>query len=384
MASKRKEVAKEATRAPHVQSKKAKRDPMAEQFREIIDAWEMAPVSEEVKKMLAEILPCSLGEFSDQRHKFQERVVDAVAGIMTEAEAAFNKEIKDTHAQQDEAVKEKPLREKEATEATANVEAAKVETQRLKTLLAESATTFRARTTSLVEAEEAKKLDAQKSQEAGKKKADFETALEDLRFLKTISAEEAEGSVKQDELVKLLKKYKFEESMLIALPAALAKPPDARGQFDLMAIGQLETEIGKKVAEQESVLLAAKPGQDKCDAVVREAQERLNESRSAQKVAARNFDTASKHQTTCEEALTVAQKAVRALANSLKRLAGAVNSAEAELEIFQQGPLETFKQLRERTTPPPVLEEEVPAPPAVEDQAMEDVQEAEVPAVAAC
>jgi len=335
--------------------------------------------------MLAEILPCSLGEFSDQRHKFQERVVDAVAGIMTEAEAAFNKEIKDTRAQQDEAVKEKPLREKEATEATANMEAAKVETQRLKMLLAESATTFRARTTSLIEAEEAKKLDAQKSQEAGKNKADFETALEDLRFLKTISPEEAkEASVKQDELVKLLKKYKFEESMLIALPAALAKAPDARGQFDLMAIGQLETEIGKKVSEQESVLLAAKPGQDKCDAVVREAQERLNESRSAQKVAARSFDTASKHQSTCEEGLTVAQKAVRGLANSLKRLAGAVNSAEAELEIFQQGPLETFKQLRERTTPPPVAEEEVPVPPAVEDQAMEDVQEAEVPAVAAC
>jgi len=302
---------------------------------------------------------------------------------MAEAEAAFNKEINDTRTQQDEAVKEKPLREKEAAEAAAKMEAAKNETQRLRTLLADSAIAFRARTTSLAEAEDAKKLDAQKSQEAGKKKADFETALEDLRFLKTISAEEPEGSVKQDELVKALKKYKFEESMLIALPAAIAKAPDARGQFDLMAIAQLETEISKKASEQESVLLAAKPGQDKCDAVVREAQEHLDEARSAQRLAATGFDTASKHQTTCEEASAAAQKAVRGLTNSLKRLASAVNSAEAELELFQQGPTEAFKELRERAKPAPVVEEQVATPVVVEEHAME-VAEVEVPAVAVC
>jgi len=382
MAPKRKEAVKEATVAPQV--KKAKKDPMAEQFREIICAWKMAPASEAVKKMLAEILPCSLGEFSDQRHKFQEQVVNEVAGIMSEAEAAFNKEINDTRTHLQEAVKEKPLREKEASEATVKVEATKTETQRQKMALADSAITFRATTTSLAEAEEAKKLDAHKSQEAGKKKGDFETALEDLRFLKTISAEEALG--KQNELVMLLKKYKFEESMLTALPVALSKAPDARGQFDLMAIGQLETEIGNKVSEQEAILIAAKPGQDKCEAVVREAQECLNNARQAQRVAAKNFDDASKHQTCCEEALTVAQKAVRGITSSSKRLESEVYAAEAELEIFQQGPMETFKTLRERTTPAPVIEEEeVAAPPVAEEQADPmEVQELEAPAVAAC
>jgi hypothetical protein len=370
MASKRKQSVKEATPAPQVQAKKAKKDPMQEQFREIIAAWEKAPASEEVKKMLAEILPNSLGEYSDQRHKFQERVVDAVAGIMAEAEAAFSKEINDTRSQQAEAAKEKPLRDTEAAEATAKVDAAKTETQRLKVLLAESAIAFRTRTDSLADAVESKKLDAQKSQEASKKKADFETALEDLVFLKTIALEEPEAKKKHDELSLLLKKYKFEESMMIALPAALAKAPDSRGQFDTMVFEQLEAEIGKKTAEQESILVAAKPEQDKCEAVVREAQDHLNEARATQRLAAQNFDTASKHQSTCEEALNTSQKTLRGLTNSLKRLEKAVYEAEAELEIFQQGPMEAFKTLRTRTTPPPAVEQEAVQPPVVEEEAV--------------
>lgn len=380
---KKKEATKEGTSSTQLQVKKAKRDPMAEQFREIILAWEKAPVSEKVKRMLSEILPCSLGEFSDKRHKFQQDVVEAVAGIMAEAEAAFTKEISDARAQQDEAARDKPLREKEVSEATVRVEAAKLETQRLKVKLADSAVAFRAKTASLAEAEEAKKLDAQKSQEAEKKKGDFETALQDLNFLKTISAEEAEAHEKLHELVKLLKKHQFEEAVMISLPVALAKVPETRGKFDLMTIAQLEDEIGKRASEQESILIAAEPGQEKCRAAVQEAQEHLDRARAEQRVAAKSFDTASKHQATCEEALTETQKAMCSLASLLKRLESAAYAAEAELEVFHQGPMETFKTLRERTAPAPVVEEEVVASLAVEEHAIE-VQEAEVPAVAAC
>jgi len=175
---------------------------------------------------------------------------------------------------------------------------------------------------------------------------------------------------------------------MIALPAALAKAPDSRGQFDTMVFEQLEAEIGKKTAEQESILVAAKPEQDKCEAVVKEAQDHLNEARATQRLAAQNFDTASNHQSTCEEALNTSQKTLRGLTNSLKRLEKAVYEAEAELEIFQQGPMEAFKTLRTRTTPPPAVEQEAVQPPVAEEEAeaeaMELVQEAEAPAAAAC
>lgn len=235
---------------------------------------------------------------------------------------------------------------------------------------------FRAAQQSVAEAEATKKADAQKSVEATKKKAHFETALDNLNILKVVAIEEADAQARQNELVSLLKKYKFEESMLIALPAALAKAPDSRGQFDHMAIGQLEGEIRKNIAEQESVLLAAKPDQDKCDAAVRKAQDVLNSARAKQRDAAKKYDSASKHEISCEEASTAAQKAVRDLTRTSDKLKKEVLNAEVEVECFQQGPKETFRMLRERTTPPPVVEE-----PEVEEQAME--QEAEVPAVEA-
>lgn len=265
--------------------------------------------------------------------------------------------------------------EKEAADALTQLEAAKAETQRLKVALAEVAMSFRSAQQSLADAETAKKVDAQKSVEANKKKGHFETALADLQFLKTVAPDDGEAPGRQTGLVSMLKKYKFEESMLIALPAALAKAPDSRGQFDLMAIGQLEGEISKKISEQEAILAAAKPDQDKCEAAVQKAQDVLKNARAHQREAAKKYDTASKQQAAREEASAAAQKAVKDLTKLSDKLKRSVTDAEVEVELFQQGPKETFKVLRERTTP--VVEEAV-----VEEQAME--QEAEVPPVAAC
>merc|ERR1719287_330990 len=111
----------------------------------------------------------------------------------------------------------------------------------------------------------AQKVDAKKSQEAVTKKGQFETALADLKILKAMPAEEPAAQEKQNHLVSLLKKHKFEESMLIALPAALGKAAEARGAFDIMAIDQLESEICKMISEQEAVLAAAQPDKEKCE-----------------------------------------------------------------------------------------------------------------------
>jgi len=269
------------------------------------------------------------------------------------------------------------------------LEAAKAETQRLKVALAEKAVTFRAATDSLAEVEKAKKLDAQASQEAAKKKTQLETALESFKVLNTMSPEDPVVLKKRDDLVAFLRKQQFEESILIALPVALTKAPETRGQFDLIAINQLESDIGKRILEQETILTAAKPGQDKCEAAVQAAQESLSRARVEQRAAAKDFDAASQQQRVCEELSIKAQTALRDLAETVKRLEKELYAAEAEVELFHQGPMETFTALRTRTTPvaEPVVEEaveqqveQVPEAPEVEmPQA-----EAEAPAVAVC
>lgn len=336
--------------------KKAKKDPQAEKFSDIIGALKTVPLTNELKKMITEILPCSLGTFSDQRTKFQEQVIEAVADILREEEAALSKKAADERSQQElVASKETPCK-KEAMEAKAKLEAAKAATKRVKVDLAAKAIAFRSGTASVADAEKAKGLDAQKAQDAHKKKGHLEVALEDLKVLNTISPEEAEARRKEADVLAMLTKYKFEESMMIALPAALAKAPDARGQFDLMAIRQLEGEIGRMIVEQESILFAAKPGQEKCELALKQAQEHLDKLRLEQRLAAQDFDTASQHESTCEESSTEAHKVVQNFTQSMKHHKEAVLNAEVELEIFQQGPLEMFADLRVRPTPVPAVE----------------------------
>lgn len=375
---------KEVASSPARQAKKAKRDADGKvntQLREVTAALSQAEVTKQVAKMLEAVLPLSLGECSDQRHSYQEQVVTGLAEVLAEVEAASRKAAADKRAARDAAVTEKPIREKEVADSASTLTAKIAEVHRLKVALAEKAVSFRAARTALAEAEEAKAVDGLKSKEAEKKKADFQVAHEKLTTLKTAAPEEAETKKTRNDLMSSLKKYHFEESMLIALPAALAKAPDARGQFDMMSITQLEGELDKLIAEQDAILAAAAPGQAKCDAAIKEAQDALAAARGAQRAAAKAFDVASKEQVECETISAAAQKALRQNAQLSKKLDTAVNNAEVEVELFEQGPRESFKELRERITPAPAAE--VPADEEMADEPAKEANEADVPMAAA-
>lgn len=368
MAPKRKEI----TSFPSRQVKKAKKDPLAEKLqRQLLDvtaALNQAAITEEVHRMLEIVLPLSLGVFADHRHHFQQQLVEGVAEIVDELETALKKQVADKRSGREAAAAEKPLRDKEVADAADKLNTKIAEVHGLKVALAGKAVAFREAQSSLAQAEEAKVVDGLKARQAEKKKEDFLAAVEKLVTLKTAVPEDAETRKINSDLMASLKKYKFEESMMIALPAAFAKAPDSRGQFDVMAISQLQGELDKLIAEQDTILVAAAPGQAQCEMTIKECQARLSAVRGEQNLAAKAFDVASKGQAECEAASVAAQKVLREsvqLSRSLDRL---LNNAEVEVELFEQGPRETFKELRERTMPPPVAEVQVEE---------EDVQEAD-------
>merc|ERR1712217_428541 len=123
------------------------------------------------------------------------------------------------------------------------------------------------------EAEHAKVIDGQKGHDAEKKKEELTAAVENLTVLKAALPETAEVQKRLCNLIEMLNKYKFDESMLIALPSALGKAPDARGRFDLIAMSQLESKMDEVIAAQTAILAAAAPGQAKCEAAIEEATE---------------------------------------------------------------------------------------------------------------
>lgn len=360
--------------SPVRHAKKARKDPLAEklkeQLREVMGALSGAEITSEIEKMLSVVLPLSLGEYSDQRHRFQQQVVDGIEGLLGQVEASLVQDVAEKKAARDTAAAEKPSKDKDAAVAAERLTAKVAEVHRLKVALADIATAFRVARSALTDAEEAKVVDGQKARDAEKKKADFVLALADLHALKASAPDDAAIKKKASELMSLLKKYKFEESMMIALPAALAKAPDARGQFDLMAINQLEGEIDKLILEMDGILAAAVPGQAKCDAAIKKAQDHLADMRGKQRAAAKAFDVASKEQSECEATSAAAQKAVRDTAKASQKLEKALHNAEVEVELYGQGPKETFQALQQRVTPPPAPEEEeevaVAASPAAE------------------
>merc|ERR1712050_582431 len=199
-------------------------------------------------------------------------------------------------------------------------------------------------------------MGGQKGNDAEKKKEELTAAVENLTVLKAALPETADVQKRLCNLIEMLNKYKFDESMLIALPSALGKAPDARGRFDLIAISQLESKIDEMVAEQAAILAAAAPGQAKCDAAIKQATDCFTAARSGQMEAAKVFDVASKELAACEAIHKSAQRAVRDHAQSLGRLEKALRNADSDLEIFQEGPLDTFRQLCGRVTVPVVEE----------------------------
>jgi len=380
MAPKRTE-AKDAAVAP--QAKRAKKDPAAEkvkkQLNEITSALSFAGLSQEVNTLFHEVLPLSLGEFSDKRHRFQEQAVQAISAILDEREAVLSKAVEDARSKHDDSARTMPDREHMASDAEAALEAEKIEEQRLKIALAETAVAFKKARESVAEAEEAKRLHSHESQEAAEKKGHCEAALADLKVLKTASPEDDVSRAKLGKLVKLLKEYKFDESMMIAVPAALAKAPDARGEFDHMAVEQLDVEIGKMIDNQEAILSAARPGEEQHEAVCKEAHHELSKAKDDQKVAAGNYITTNKRKAARAEALSAAKSAVQELSRSVGQLKKAIEEAEIEVELFQQGPKEAFNTLCSRAAPEALSAEELPT----EVQAME-AREPEAAAVAVC
>merc|ERR1719343_349194 len=56
--------------------------------------------------------------------------------------------------------------------------------------------------------------------------------------------EDKEVKAGVSELVKLSKEFDINDpSLLTSLPSALTKPPDSRGTFDTLVIGQVETQL---------------------------------------------------------------------------------------------------------------------------------------------
>jgi hypothetical protein len=354
-----------------VPCKKAKVDEWADVSKELMNAE--LPVG--VYDMLERILPLTLGEFADHRHKYQEQMVQALDTMMTEFDGRRSKNVIDLQAQLDDANRKKPESEESRDEALRRRDEKAAEVREHKEALAAAALAFRAARAATATAAEAKRTDEVEFLEATKKKAKFSGMMEDLAFLRDAPVDDRQTADKRSSLIAKMRRCNFEEAMMVVLPAVFAKPPSARGEFDDIAVEGLAASLQKRLSQQEAVVAEGAPLQEERRAAIVAAEDALECAEVRQVEAAESYQAVASKLQSCEDEAASAQKAVREVCARIKKISGSLTTAEAELEIFRDGPLANFRRLQQRASPPAVEE---PATTTQEDAPEPAVESAPV------
>jgi chromosome segregation ATPase len=332
--------------------KKAKVDEWADVSKELMKAELPAGVYD----MLEAILPLTLGEFADHRHKYQEQVVQALDTMMKDFEDRRSKDVMDLQANLEEANRKKPESEESRDEALRRRDEKAAEVREKKDALAAAALAFRAARAETTKAAEAKRTDEVDFNEAMKKKAEFSSMMEDLAFLRDAPVDDRQTTDKRSSLIASMRRCNFEEAMMVVLPAVFAKPPSSRGEFDDIALEGLAASLQKRLSQQETVVAEGAPLQEERRAAIVAAEDALESAEVRQVEAAESYTAVDANLQACEDEATSSSKAVREACARIKKISSSLTTAEAELEIFRDGPLANFRRLQQRVSPPAVEE----------------------------
>jgi hypothetical protein len=315
-------------------------------------------LEQDSKEILIEVLPFSLGEYAERRHKFQESVVSTIGQVLKELEDGFAGGVKAALTEVEKFTLDEPRKQAGAAEAQKDSEEKRLTEKNAKDSLVVAAVDFRASRKALQDAEI-----AQQSAQAAIKVA--QTSAQELESMKAMMQdldnfpETPEAEQKILALIAMLKTYDFEQSMLVALPSTLGKSKEARGRFGDIVINGLADELQRRFAEQDSLVKSAEDELAKHAAAVAGAQDQFQKAQDNQLDTAEAWEGASKELAAALAAATTAQKTLNASAANLRKLTKAQNIAEAELDVFRQDALATFERLRQQIEPQQEPEEPI-------------------------
>jgi len=308
----------------------------------------------EVVQMMNIMLPLTLGECKDKRHPYQSRVIDAIAEVLQGVETGLKVDLDSAQSNVQSAETMKEKRGEEVAQASDDVVAKDAAMQEKKLGLADEAAGFRDMRNALHQAE-AKQTEVESELKlSGERLEEVRTALGVwLAPLKGNGAEplsEGESAALRTKLLAYLdsKDVEIDESLTTALPAALEKTPDARGPFDAMAIQELDTVLGARLAKIEQEVQDAEPTRVEQANAVRAALAARDESAGKLRESAAAFSLAKANHQEGEASLANTWKARSEVAAEVRNVARVLDRASGRLGKFQEGALHAFNELCER------------------------------------
>jgi len=333
-------------------AKKAKKvvDPVEQKLTTITGALRMeeAGLPAAVQEILAEILPFTLAVDRDTRHPFQAKMVDMMEGIMKETADNLEKVLQDKKTAVTEVEDEKKTRQENASQALQKLEGAKAESLRERSSLAKVALTWRAAQAALVKAQEEEAAALKAVTTAEKDQKSLTEALQLLGEL-----QEAPDDKKNGLFMKALKSFGFEESMLVALPAALSKQPTERGAFDNLSLESVSTDLKKRIQEKDDCIASAEPTRAAHAAAVAKAEQEFKMKVQDQVDHAKKYTATDDTVKEVNNELQKCESLIKEINNRDKREKRALTNAQVGVELFQEGALKHFAELLELSTAPP-------------------------------
>lgn len=354
---------KRTMKAAMKSAKKAKKDDTGKHIKALVDILtnpecDIAGPSTN-RDMLVGALPKALGDYSDVRHGYQTTVAKIIGEVMQGWVAKWEGKVADAKTACDTTQSELGAANEASAAATAEVAAAKEAVKACKEALK----------TASHEEKEAKEVKGT----ADGAVADFDTKLQSVvankdtvsmvytssfLTLKTpaegLTGAETKGHLKK--IVPCLKKISTESSLHIAISPALEKGPDARGQFDSMAIDGVEAAFKAEIAKLEAEIASQDETKKGLEGTAAEAKA-THDAKLAKKEECKAALKAA------EEALVEKEKASEAAEKAVSHASTASNKALAKNKKEESGldhaksSLATYQLLLDRTTPPPEPEE---------------------------
>jgi len=330
-------------------------DPVAQQCHAIAEALQSADLPLMIKETLVAVMPNALAVSKDDRHNYQEQIVQTIGNTLNDIEADIKRRLAEAETQLKEA---EAKTEELMQEHVLAQEAASAQSELLlekKKPLAQNARKLREVKRSLAEARDAEHAGCREGNKFVEDCESLTLAMTRFEPLKNGTFEPAQNI--QEETAKLMNSLKgrleLNEGLSAALPAALATPILARSSFTTMVVHQFEELLMSQIKDLKKRCEAEESSREGFAATVLTAEQVVESAVAHQMEAAEAF---MKEKDALGVKTQTVQEKAKARRNSypLKRnCESSLAELQIELDSFQTGPLETFGKLQCRTKEAP-------------------------------
>jgi chromosome segregation ATPase len=299
--------------------------------------------------MLTAMAEAAFSSCKDDRHKYQESVIVMIGDVLSGAATESQKSIEQLQEKLEDMGEMRLQREAAAQSAQAELDAKLASTRVSKFALAEDAQAFAAAKEALSAAQAALKAASRELDRHVKAKDHLLVTIAD--YVKPLAEGSVEAGITQmltTSLMASLRKLGLDESMMSAIPEAIAKEPAARGTFDSSVVASLQDELDKRILASDQHMIAKETTKAEAEAKVQEAHDVFERAKEKQHQGASMYNDTRVIQQTAEGHLKLASKDLAAVEPETRATQKELAAAEKDFEDFCSGPKRDFEELRDR------------------------------------